>query len=274
MSTPPPSQQPPEDNRQPHLFLMSHTSLPRRTADGARQLRENFTNVMREISPLVETARNAGDAMSIANLLNRTPQETIVIDIDPEAPPENDAQPNEQNNLAGATLETQQFLQSGLRYVPFILILLAKSVYDFHDAIFILIVLFATFVHTNAAVKKETTKRHRRSLWTLSVELLYIMACCAFVHFVFAGQFHDFDVLMNMVFVRTFVHPLTTSNLLWVVLVTDFALKLVTVGVKIVLTMLPGRLVPFKKRVRTFPFIIVHVTTILTESALIHVFSG
>lgn len=68
------------NDTQTRILLITHTgtipSFQRRTADSARQLRDNFNNVIREIQPLVDTARtvNAGvqNAISITSFLNRT----------------------------------------------------------------------------------------------------------------------------------------------------------------------------------------------------------
>ncbi|XP_068912706.1 RING finger and transmembrane domain-containing protein 2-like isoform X2 [Tenebrio molitor] len=270
-------------NENTHPRLPHSSTVPsfqRRTADSARQLRDNFNHVIREIQPLVETARtvNAGvqNAISMRNFLN-TPQEqqnatnadnSFVIDLDVnqavEPPNEPNPDPIRNNNNADdfnnveraqTVVEAQQFLQVILKYVPFVLILLAKAVYDYHDSIFILIILFTTFAHTNTAVKKETTKRDRRSLGTLSIELLYIFACSIFVHYIFEDEVHNFNVVFHLVLIRTFTDPLTVGKLLWIVVITDFALKLVTVAVKILLTMLPEKIVPFQKRGKVYLFI-------------------
>lgn len=284
---------------QPRILLMTHstnflpslstpTSFQRRTVEGARQLRDSLTNVIREIEPLVETARtvNAG----VTNFLNRPQSETniarsssndntnsdsIFINVDfPESPRERPSTvqenpPNENefsNNGAGpvdnnnaedsdrlqAVIEAQQFLKYILKYIPFILILLAKSVYDYHDGIFILLILFITFAHTNNALKKEIIKRQRRGILTLAIELLYIVACLLFIHFVFSDDLHNFNIVLNLVLIRTFTHPLTVWNLLWIVTITDFTLKLITITVKILLTMLPAAIIEFKKRVKLF----------------------
>lgn len=251
---------------------MTHSSsipsFQRRTADSARQLRDNFNNVIREIQPLVETARtvNAGvqNAISMTNFLHR-PQEqppeqdnSFVIDLDvqQEASVENlepGRNPDDFNSVerAQTVVEMQQFFQVVLKYVPFVLILLAKAVYDYHDSIFVLVILFTTFAHTNSAVKKETTKRDRRSLGVLAIELLYIFVCSVFVLYIFEDELDQFDVVFHLVLIRTFTDPLTVGKLLWIVTITDFALKLVTVAIKILLTMLPEKIVPFQKRVST-----------------------
>lgn len=161
-----------------------------------------------------------------------------------------------------------------LKYVPFVLILLAKAVYDFHEGIFILVILFGTFTHANTTVKHEALKRARRSIWTLSVELCYIFVCIISIHYLFEDDLHNFNMILNLVLIRTFNHPLTVLNLLWIVTITgkfqklpliryciflppclyimlslDFTLKLITVMIKIMLTMLPGRIIEFIKRV-------------------------
>lgn len=257
-----------QDNTHPRLFLMTHTtsipSFQRRTADGARQLRDNFNNVIREIQPLVETM-NVQNAISMSNLLNRPPEpapsvqnseNSFVIDLELNQDPNEQNEVRNNNNVelnewdrTPTAVEAQQIFQVILKYVPFVLILLAKAVYDYHDSIFILLILFTTFAITNSAVRKETTKRNRRSLMTLSIELLYIFACCVFVNYIFAEEFTNLNLLFNLVLIKTFKEPLTMGQLLWIVIITDFALKLVTVTVKILLTMLPDKIVPFQKRV-------------------------
>lgn len=152
-------------------------------------------------------------------------------------------------------VEAQQALQVILKYVPFILILLAKAVYDFHEGIFILIILFGTFSHANTTVKHEALKRARRSIWTLAIELCYIFVCIISIHYLFADDLHNFNIVLNLVLIRTFNHPLTVLNLLWIVTITDFTLKLFTVMIKIMLTMMPGKVVEFKKRGKIYLFI-------------------
>ncbi|KAG5895374.1 hypothetical protein JTB14_029597 [Gonioctena quinquepunctata] len=152
-------------------------------------------------------------------------------------------------------IEAQQFLKVLLKYVPFILILLAKSLYDYHQGIFILVILFITFAHSNSAIKKEAIKRNRRSKAALAIELLYIFVCLVFIHYVFSDDLHNFNIVMNLVLIRTFSHPLSVWNLLWIVTITDFTLKLITVSVKILLTMLPEAVLQFKKRGKIYLFI-------------------
>lgn len=252
-----------------------------------QQIRDSLTNVIREIEPFVETARsvNAGvqNAISITQLLNRSQSEAAISRPQPvptapplrPPPPENNSfvinvdanvqipeQPPNNNNSTEDTPEndqtmqqTQLFLQDLFKYIPFILILLAKAVYDYHEGIFIVIILFFTFNHSNNVVKKEATKREKRELITLTIELLYIVVCLMFIHYFFEDDLHNFNVVLNLILIRTFTHPLTVWNLLWIVMITDFILKLITVCVKILLTMLPEFILKFKKRGKVYLFI-------------------
>lgn len=259
-----------------------------RTVESARHLRDSFSSVIRGIEPLVETARTVN--AEVSSFLNRPQSESnlnrppanddgsFVINLHvPPTPRESEAAEeiniedvgNFLNNPTNNTdnnntddqermqtvIEAQECLKVLLKYVPFILILLAKSVYDYHEGIFILIILFVTFAHSNSAVKKEAIKRQRRSISTLSLELVYIFVCLVFIHYVFEDDLHNFNIVLNLVLIRTFTHPLSVWNLLWIVLITDFVLKLFTVTIKILITMLPGAVLEFKKRGKVYLFI-------------------
>lgn len=280
-------------------------SFQRRTADSARQLRDNFNSVIREIQPLVETARTTSvqNAISISSFLSRpvvaaeAPRAggapnaadnhgggSVVITLDdagigvaaPNHGQDDDGAEHANNNNADdannperlqTVLEAQQIFNVLLKYIPFILILFCKTIYDYHEGIFIFVVLFVVFAHSNSTVRKETTKRHRRSLSGLSIELLYILACMGFVNYVFDNALNSFNIVLNLVLIRTFTHPLTVGHLLWIVAVSDFVLKLITITVKILLTMLPDRIIPFQKRVLTVCFLFLCIVRVVKENS-------
>ncbi|XP_060526393.1 RING finger and transmembrane domain-containing protein 2 isoform X2 [Cylas formicarius] len=277
--------------------MSSPISFQRRTFESARQFRESFSSAMRQIEPLVETARNVRqNALTISEMLSRnqneishpgepenTQQNMSYVSINLDGASTNNVVDNpgirnnihnheavfinqdgggDNNNQEGENLdrlvnplEAQQALHVLFKYVPFVLILLAKAVYDYHEGIFILVIMFGTFSHTNGVVKHEALKRARRSIWTLSIEMCYIFACMLSIHYFFEDDLHHFNVVMNLVLIRSFTHPLTVLNLLWIVTITDFTLKLITVATKILLTMLPGKIVEFKKRGKIYLFI-------------------
>lgn len=281
-----------DSNLRHSLPSISASGSFQRTVESARYFRENISNVIREFQPLVNNARNAGvQNLSIATLLNRpNPSEPTVLrqhsapettgsvainvediivnsnneealnEVNVNRAPNDDLNQSNTSEAENAeqlqtVLEAQQMLQVILKYVPFLLILLAKGIYDYHQGIFIILIMFLTFAHANSTVKKETTKRHRRSLYALSVELLYISACLLFIHFIFVDEFNNFNDVLNLVLIRTFKHPLTVWNLMWIVIVTDFVLKLIVITIKILFTMLPGSIIAFQKRGKIYLFI-------------------
>ncbi|XP_066244979.1 E3 ubiquitin-protein ligase RNFT2-like isoform X2 [Euwallacea similis] len=281
--------------------ISSPTNFQRRTFEGARNLRDSFNSTIRQIEPLVETARNVRqNVFTLSELLSHssaTEENNVNVSVNGqennpppvslnyvsinlegpstnESPGQNEIIPNNSpqdhvqirgedievgENAADRAnvnpLETQQALQIILKYVPFLLILLAKAVYDFHEGIFILVILFATFSHANTTVKHEALKRARRSKFILALELFYIVVCILAIHLLFEDDLHNFNVVLNLVLIRSFTHPLTVLNLLWIVTITDFTLKLITVMIKIGMTMLPGKIIDFKKRGKIYLFI-------------------
>lgn len=262
--------------------------LQRRTAEGVLQLRDNLNRMLRGIQPLVETARsvNSGRPISLTNFLHRPAREentisdssnnannnSFVINLE-NLVQENNAENNQNNNAQNSEndvpnansennieadnngtdrvvngAETQQLLNLIQKYVPFVLILLTKGLYDHHEGILNFIVLFATFMKTNSVVKKEASKRTRRNVKNLFLAQFCIITYIMFIHYVFEEE----HLFLNLIFIRSFEKPLNMWDLLWVVCMTDFMLKLITVIVKIGLTILPAKILAFQKRVNIF----------------------
>lgn len=173
----------------------------------------------------------------------------------------NDLAHNTDPNNMEVTAETQAALVTLLRYVPFLLLLLVKSLYIHHEGILNLVILFITFVHCNNVVKKEATKGPKRNKSKLLLALLYIVICMAFINYVFEEE----RLYMHLVFMHTFTKPLTVWDLLWFVAVNDFMLKLITISIKIFITLMPGALLQFKKRGKIY--LAIEATSQLYRSA-------
>ncbi|RLU26587.1 hypothetical protein DMN91_000383 [Ooceraea biroi] len=141
------------------------------------------------------------------------------------------------NSNVQISVEGRAMLKQLQQYVPFITILLAKSLYDHRAGILMFIVLLITFVHANNDLKREIAKQHNRSWSLLMLILGYITACIVFVGYTF-----DLHTL------APYAEPLTIWDLLCYVAMMDFFLKLITVVCKILLTCLPVRLLAFQNR--------------------------
>lgn len=139
--------------------------------------------------------------------------------------------------------EARAMLKQLQQYVPFVIILLAKSLYDHRVGILTFVVLLVTFIHANNDLKREIAKQHNRSWSLLMLMLCYITACIVFVVYMF-----------NLYTLAPYAEPLTIWDLLCYVTVMDFFLKLITIICKVLLTCLPIRLLAFQNRVSIYFF--------------------
>lgn len=162
---------------------------------------------------------------------------------------ENETVENHNNNNASENAgsgnvqigpEARAMLKQLQQYVPFVIILLAKSLYDHRAGILTFVVLLVTFIHANNDLKREIAKQHNRSWSLLMLILCYITACIVFVVYTF-----------NLYTLAPYAEPLTIWDLLCYVTVMDFFLKLITIVCKVLLTCLPVRLLAFQNRVST-----------------------
>lgn len=160
---------------------------------------------------------------------------------------------NNNNNTEEATAaealrqvpEARALLDILQKYVPFVLILLAKGLYDHREGIFNFIILFSCFCHSNSVVKREAAKQSRRSLTSLLIELFYIIGCILLISCIFIEE----NLFSNLIFIPSYTQPLNVWDLLWTVGITDFFLKLFTIFIKILIVALPGSIIAYQKRV-------------------------
>lgn len=157
------------------------------------------------------------------------------------------------NNQDGATAaealrqvpEARALLEILQKYVPFLLILLVKGLYDHRDGILNFMILFIIFGHSNSVVKREAGKQQRRSITTLLIEVFGIVVCILFIGYVFNEDYF----YSNLVFIPPYTQPLSVWDLIWTVGITDFILKLITILIKIVIILLPPIIIPYQKKV-------------------------
>lgn len=147
-----------------------------------------------------------------------------------------------QDNLPGvrSTMnpEARKMLKILQKYVPFLLILLVKSIYDYRAGIVHFIVLLVTTIQADTDLKREIAKQQNRNHMALLGIILYITGCIVFVDFIF-GQ----PMLWR------FSTPTSAWELLWSVAITDFMLKLITIVLKVILTCLPAKIIALQTRV-------------------------
>jgi hypothetical protein len=127
--------------------------------------------------------------------------------------------------------------------------------------------LLVVFAHSNFTLKTEITGA-RRILYLIR-ELIYIAIVVTIIGFLLDNvNKHFISPFFAPITLKKEEKPLALKNLLFSVCITDLILKLVTVGIKIIFTMLPKRVVELKNRV-----IKLHVK-IVGFFLLTNVFSG
>ncbi|CAG9787066.1 unnamed protein product [Diatraea saccharalis] len=132
-----------------------------------------------------------------------------------------------------------------MRYSPFYFLLFIKFMYDSREGLFTFIILFCTFSHSNSLVRREHGKQMNRNFVALFSELVFTVSCIVIVHFLFGHGI----LLPNVVMFPSYVDPINVWELLWLVVLTDLIVKIITVDIKIMVTMMPAFLLPFQKRV-------------------------
>jgi hypothetical protein len=147
--------------------------------------------------------------------------------------------------------EARAFINTISRYFPYVCILFAKSCYDHLDGILDIFALFVVFAHSNFTLKQEITKQQGRRFLYLIRELVYIVIVVTIIGFILEKK----DTFISLFFAPIKFPPpgeektLALKDLLFSVCITDLILKLVTVALKILFTMLPQKAVEFKNRV-------------------------
>ncbi|PNF42611.1 hypothetical protein B7P43_G01282 [Cryptotermes secundus] len=75
--------------------------------------------------------------------------------------------------------------------------------------------------------------------------------CILFIYYMFQDQ----KLYLSLVFIPPYTQPLSVWDVLWIVGVTDFVLKLVTIILKVSIAALPVFLLPYQKRGKCYLFL-------------------
>lgn len=144
--------------------------------------------------------------------------------------------------------EAQHFLDGIARYLPYACILIAKSCYDHLDGILDFFALFCTFYHANRVVRQEVTKQNQRSKLNLLRVLLLIIITLAVVAFMLDRK----NIPMLLLLTGTLSEPYTLKTLMFSIGINDLMLKLLTVSIKIIITLIPPSVIEYKGRGRIY----------------------
>lgn len=167
---------------------------------------------------------------------------------DPPDIPLNDQEGNE----VLAMPETRQAINMLLRYMPIICIIVAKSTYDHIKGITDLVILGTFFLHMNSILREQVTKQLQRQYLILIQYIIYIfLLLWARYYFIDSNTFYGL-LLIRSDF--SLIKPISLSHLLFTIAVTDLLLKLITIMVKMYITIIPHNLIKYKGRGRIYAF--------------------
>ncbi|KAI5633601.1 ring finger domain-containing protein [Phthorimaea operculella] len=203
-----------------------------------------------------QTSHVSNSASNDSNLADGPPMEHPEINVSVN-PANNNNIHDEADNDSHSEDGTQQVvdvratLNLLIKYAPFYFILFIKFMYDSREAIFTFCVLFCTFSHSNALVRREHGKQMNRSIVALLCEFVLTSSIVTIIHF-FCGHGR---LLPNVIMFPGYESPINVWELLWLVVLTDLIVKIITVNIKIIVTMMPAFLLPFQKRGKVYLFI-------------------
>lgn len=208
------------------------------TSAGDRSIHEHYNSNL-DLDALIQDNARRPDRPQIQNNSNaqgNTP---------PHRHTNNNNSMDEVTDAFAQIPEARDMMNSMMRYFPYVCIILVKTCYDLFDGILHFASLYITFSHANYVVRQEIAKHAQRSTFKLLRELLYI----SIVIFVISYLMDNSIFIVSLVTGNTPLAPLTLRQLLFSVGVTDLILKLITVAIKIFITLLPGSWIEYKGRV-------------------------
>lgn len=140
--------------------------------------------------------------------------------------------------------EARAMMDTFARYIPLLFILVTKLCYDHLDGIIHFLALLMTFSHANWVVRQEISKQGQKKIWVLLRELIFISVALAVVGFVLERK----NIFLSIMFMPDLSEPQSLKSLLFSVCMSDLVLKLMTIVVKIVITLMPPSVIEYKSR--------------------------
>ncbi|CAH2295958.1 RING finger and transmembrane domain-containing 2 isoform X1 [Pelobates cultripes] len=133
------------------------------------------------------------------------------------------------------------WLQKGL---PFILILLAKVCFQHKLGIAVCIGMASTFAYANSSVKHQVSLKEKRSVLTVFWIVSFLMGNTLYLLYTFRSQ----QLYYSLIFLKPNLEGLDFFELIWIVGISDFVLKYITVSLKCLVLSLPRIVLAVKSK--------------------------
>ncbi|XP_075034609.1 E3 ubiquitin-protein ligase RNFT2 isoform X1 [Mixophyes fleayi] len=133
------------------------------------------------------------------------------------------------------------WLQKGL---PFILILLAKVCFQHKLGIAVCIGMASTFAYANSSVKHQVSLKEKRSVFTVFWIVVFLIGNTLYLLYSFRSQ----QLYYSLIFLKPNLESMDFFELMWIVGISDFVLKYITVSLKCLILALPRIVIAVKSK--------------------------
>lgn len=137
---------------------------------------------------------------------------------------------------------------SDSRLIIFLIIILAKVLYDHSLGLLVFIGLTGTFGHHNGTLKKQVFLKDKRRIPLLLLMLIMLFFSSFFVYFVFEEQ----QLYKCLIFLTPEFDTFDLWTVLWCAGITDYILKFITISLKCLVALLPNVVLSMKRKGRAF----------------------
>ncbi|XP_071944498.1 E3 ubiquitin-protein ligase RNFT2-like [Antedon mediterranea] len=178
---------------------------------------------------------------------NQSNTDSIIINIPTEGGggDQGEGDPSGNNGGGAASIPEMRNLKTLLdRTLLFIFLLCIKILIDHCLGLFVIIGLIGTFIHHNGNLRQQVIMKAKRKMMKMITMLLFLLFNIFFVYYIFNDQ----QLYRSLIFRQPTYETMDFWTLLWIVGITDFMIKYLTIAVKGVITMLPQQVLTFKKR--------------------------
>ncbi|XP_013890212.1 E3 ubiquitin-protein ligase RNFT2 isoform X2 [Austrofundulus limnaeus] len=151
---------------------------------------------------------------------------------------------DEQSTPAPALSELKAVVTWLQRGFPFILILLAKVCFQHKLGISVCVGMISTFAYANSTFKHQVSLRDERSVFVALWIVTFLTGNIVYIYYTFSQE----ELHSSLMFGKPNLSGFDFFDLIWVVGITDFILKYVTIGLKCFVLFLPKILMAFKSR--------------------------
>ncbi|XP_035902742.1 E3 ubiquitin-protein ligase RNFT1 [Anopheles stephensi] len=144
--------------------------------------------------------------------------------------------------------ESRALIEAVGRYMPLLIIIVAKLSYDHLDGIMHFLLLLLTFYHSNWVVRQEISKQKQRRVIVLLRELIILVLALLILGLVMEWKI----ICLVILFIPDHMQQGSLKGLLFAVCITDLILKLIIIVIKIIVTLMPPSVVDYKSRGKVY----------------------